>query len=88
MYVSCHSGYGRPDMTETHAIAVPGFPGVIFVSYALLLLGLWPLRRCFFIGMLTKRKGCRIINAVIVRFYRLGLIIGIMGHVSYLQHIK
>ena len=40
MYVSCHSGYGEPDMAQTHAIAVQGFPGEIIVSYALLLLGL------------------------------------------------
>ena len=85
MYVSCHNGYGEPDMVQTHAIAVQGFPGAKMVSYALILLGLWLLRRCFFIGILTGRNNYRIINAVIEQFYRLGLIISIMGHVSYLQ---
>ncbi len=36
-------------------------------------------------GMLTGQNNYRNINAVIVRFYRLGRIIGIMGHVSVLQ---
>ena len=35
-------------------------------------------------GMLTGQKKHRIVNAVIVLFYRLGRIIGIMGRVSYL----
>jgi hypothetical protein len=54
MYVSCHSGYGKPDMTQTHAIAVQDFPEAKIVNYALILLGLWPPRRCFFAGMLTE----------------------------------
>ena len=82
MYVSCHSGYGKPDMVHIHAIAVHGFPEARMVSYALILLGLWLLRRCFFIGILTEQQNYRIVSAVIARFYRLGRIISIMGHVS------
>ncbi len=82
MYVSCHSGYEQPDMAQTHAIAVPGFPGAKIVSYALILLHLWPLGQCFFVGILTGQNNYRILNAVIERFYRLGLIINIMGRVS------
>ena len=82
MYMSCHSGYEQPDMVHIHAIAVQSFPEAIIVSYALLLLRLWPLRRCFFAGMLTGQNNCRIIDAVIERFYRQGRIINIMGHVS------
>ncbi len=83
MYVSCHSGYGKPDMVHMHAIVVQGFPEAIIVSYALILLRLWLLIRCFFAGMLTGQKKYRIVNAVIEQFYRLGLIIDIMGHVSF-----
>ncbi len=89
MYVSCHSGYGRPDMIQAHAIVVQGFPEAIIVSYALLLLRLWPLRRCFFAGMLTGQNNYRIIDAVIVRFYVLVCIPTIMGRVSYsLQRVE
>ncbi len=85
MYVSCHSGYGKPDMVHIHAIAVPGFPEAIIVSYALILLHLWVAGRLFWHGILTKQNNYRTINAVIARFYRLGRIIDIMGHVSILQ---
>ncbi len=71
MYVSCHSGYRKPDMLQTHATFAPGIPEAIIVSYMLILLRLWLLRRCFFVGMLTGQKNYRIINAVVVRFYRL-----------------
>ncbi len=81
MYVSCHSGYEQPDMVQTRAIAVQGFPEAIIVSYVLILLGLWLPGRYFFVGILTKQNNYRIINAVIVQFYRLGRIISIMGHV-------
>ncbi len=43
---------------------------------------LCPLRRCFFIGMLTGQNNYRITNAVIVRFYRQVSILCIMGLVS------
>ena len=82
MYVPCHSGYGKPDMVQIHAIAVQGFPEARISGYALILLRSWPLRRCFFAGMLTGQKKHRIVNLVIVQFYRLGLIIGIMRRVS------
>ncbi len=85
MYVPCHSGYEQPDMVHIHAIAVQGFPEAIVVSYALILLGLWPLRRCFFAGMLTGRNNYRTVSTVIERFYRLGRIISIMGRVSNVQ---
>ena len=82
MYVSCHSGYGKPDMVHIHAISAPVVLKARISDYALILLRLWPLRRCFFAGMLTGQNNYRIINAVIVRFYRLGRIISIMGPVS------
>ncbi len=88
MYVSCHSGYGKPDMVQTHAIAVPGFPEARISGYALLLFGLWPLRRCFFAGMLTGQNNYRILNTVIVRVYERGGIPHIMGRVSYPQHTE
>ncbi len=82
MYVSCHSGYGKPDMLQTYAIFAPGVPEAIIVSYVLILLRLWLLRRCFFIGILTGRKDYRIMNAVVVRVYRRVAILVIMGPVS------
>ena len=85
MYVSCHSGYGKPDMVHIHAIAVHGFPEARMVSYALILLGLWLLRRCFFIGILTNQNNYRTVNATIVRVYELVCIPHIMGRVSYMQ---
>ena len=82
MCVSCHSGYEQPDMAQTHAITMQDFPEARISDYALILLRLWVVGRLFWHGILTGQKNHRSLNAVIVRFYRLGRIINIMGHVS------
>ncbi len=86
MYVSCHSGYRKPDMLQTHAISGPGIPRAIIVSYALILLRLWVMEALLSIGILTGRKDYRIMNTVVVRFYRRVAILVIMGRVSETQH--
>lgn len=78
----CHSQRGKPAIMETHAIAMQRFPGATIHSYALILLALWATEALFHVGMLTKQKNYRIINAVIVRVHGLLLIIYIMRHVS------
>ncbi len=88
MYVSCHSGYEQPDMTQTHAIAMQSFPEAIIVSYALILLHLWAVGRLFWHGMLTGQKKYRITSAVIERVHGLVCIPCIMGRVSIMIRIR
>ncbi len=82
MYVSCHSEYKKPDMTQTHAVSAPVISRAIIGDYTLILLGLRLLRRCVFIGMLTGRNNYSTIDAVITRVYGLVLRTFIMGRVS------
>ena len=79
MYWLCHREVRKVAKVGSHATAMRSFPEAIIVSYVLILLRLWLLRRCFFIGILTGRKDYRIMNAVVVRVYRLVGILVIMG---------
>ncbi len=88
MYLSCHSGYRKPDIVHICAISAPVVLETRISDYALLLLGLWLPGRCFFAGILTELKNYRITNAVIVRVHRQVSIPHIMRRVSNLPHTR
>ncbi len=69
MYWLCHRETENIPKTQSHAIAVQGFPEAIIVSYTLILLRWRCLGRCVWHGMLTGQKNYRTVNAVIVQVY-------------------